>query len=189
MWEIIFMNFVSKNCSLRYNSVKYLGIIFLKETVMKNPIILRKRYIPSEVIDISGDELILRNEELLVTKWKPIRERADISGGISFTFLKEGYKASKFFGPSGEFKYWYCDIINVLYDEEQDKYTLVDLLLDVKIMPDGRVEVLDADELAEALKNNIISMEEACMSLGILDKILKMAYSGKFPPEICLKDY
>ena len=46
-----------------------------------------------------------------------------------------------------------------------------------------------ADELAEALKNNIISMEEACMSLGILDKILKMAYSGKFPPEICLKDY
>jgi len=49
--------------------------------------------------------------------------------------LKEGYKASKFFGPSGEFKYWYCDIIKVLYDEDEDKYTLVDLLLDVKIMP------------------------------------------------------
>lgn len=156
---------------------------------MKKPIILRKRYIPDEVIDISGDELVFRSEDLLITKWNPIRKRPDISGGISFTFLKEGYKASKFFGPSGEFKYWYCDIIKVLYDEDEDKYTLVDLLLDVKIMPDGRVEVLDADELAEALKNNIISKEEACMCLSILDKILKMVYSGKFPPEICLKDY
>jgi len=56
----------------------------------------------------------------------------------------------------------------------------VDLLLDVKIMPDGRVEVLDADELAEALKNNIISKEEACMCLSILDKILKMAIAANF---------
>lgn len=156
---------------------------------MKKPIVLRKRYIPSEVIDITGDELILRNEELLVTKWKPIRERVDISEGISFTFLKEGYKVSKFFGPSGEFSYWYCDIINVLYDREKDKYTLVDLLLDVRIMPDGRVEVLDADELAEALKNNIITRDEACMSLNTLNKILMMAYRGQFLPDICQKDY
>ena len=156
---------------------------------MKKPIILRKRYVPSEIIDITGDELLLRNENLLVTKWKPIKKRQDISGGMSFTFLKEGYKVSKFFGASGEFKYWYCDIINVLYDEFNDKYTLVDLLLDVKIMPDGQVEVLDADELAEALENGIISKEEAITSLYTLDKILRMAYAGKFPPELCLKDY
>lgn len=156
---------------------------------MKKPIILRKRYIPLETIDITGDELVLRNEDILITKWKPIKERQDISGGMSFTFLKEGYKVSKFFGASGEFKYWYCDIINILYEELQDKYTLVDLLLDVKIMPDGRVEVVDADELAEALEKSIISKEEATISLYTLDKILRMSYAGKFPPEVCLKDY
>jgi len=40
---------------------------------MKKPIILRKRYIPDEVIDISGDELVFRSEDLLITKWNPIR--------------------------------------------------------------------------------------------------------------------
>ncbi len=156
---------------------------------MKKPIILRKRYIPSEIIDISGDELLLRDDNLLVTRWKPIKERQDISGGMSFTFLKEGYKVSKFFGASGEFKYWYCDIINVLYEELQDRYTLVDLLVDVKIMPDGQVEVLDLDELAEALEKNIITKEEAGKSLYTLNKILKMVYEGKFPPDLCQKAY
>ncbi|HOQ37235.1 MAG TPA: DUF402 domain-containing protein [Acetivibrio sp.] len=156
---------------------------------MKKPIILRKRYIPSEIIDISGDELLLRDDNLLVTRWKPIKERQDISGGMSFTFLKEGYKVSKFFGASGEFKYWYCDIINVLYEELQDRYTLVDLLVDVKIMPDGQVEVLDLDELAEALEKNIITKEEAVKSLYTLNKILKMVYEGKFPPDLCQKAY
>jgi len=51
------------------------------------------------------------------------------------------------------------------------------------------VEVLDADELAEALEKGIISKEEAITSLYTLDKILRMAYAGKFPPELCLKDY
>ncbi|NMB33405.1 MAG: DUF402 domain-containing protein [Clostridium sp.] len=152
---------------------------------MKKPTVLRKRYIPSEEIDITGDTLVFRDKDLLITKWKPIRKRTDISRGVSFTFLKEGYKISKFFGAFGEFIYWYCDIINVLYDEVQDKYTLTDLLLDVKVLPDERIEVLDADELSYALKNGIITTEEACESLYILDKILKMAYGGQFPPRVC----
>lgn len=154
---------------------------------MKKPTVFRKRYIPSEIVDISGDELVFRSEDLLVTRWKPIKSRSDISGGMSYTFLKEGYKVSKFLGPEGEFKYWYCDIINVDYDEEADKYVLTDLLLDVKIMPDGSVIVLDVDEVAEAMEKGIISKEEACTSLRILAKILDMAYSGNFPPPICLE--
>ena len=90
-----------------------------KGNFMKKPIIHRKRYIPDEVVDITGDELVYRDEDLLITRWKPIRERSDISGGISYTFLKEGYKISKFIGPSGEFIYWYCDIINVVYDKSR----------------------------------------------------------------------
>lgn len=154
---------------------------------MKKPTVFRKRYIPSEIVDISGDELAFRSEDLLVTRWKPIKNRSDISGGMSYTFLKEGYKVSKFLGPEGEFKYWYCDIINVDYDEETDKYVLTDLLLDVKIMPDGSVLVLDVDEVAEAMEKGIISKEEACTSLRILAKILEMAYSGNFPPPVCLE--
>ncbi|NLD49882.1 MAG: DUF402 domain-containing protein [Clostridiaceae bacterium] len=154
---------------------------------MKKPMIFRKRYIPSEIIDISGDELIYRDDNLLVTKWEPIKKRSDISGGISYAFLDKGYKISRFFDQEGQFKYWYCDIINVEYDRERDKYTLVDLILDIRITRDGQVEVLDADELAEALEKGIITMEEAVKSLRTLDELLKAAYEGNFPPEICYK--
>ena len=44
---------------------------------MKKPTVLRKRYIPFETVDISGDELISRSDELLVTRWKPIKIRSD----------------------------------------------------------------------------------------------------------------
>lgn len=152
---------------------------------MKKPTILRKRYIPAETVDISGDELLFRSEELLVTRWIPIKPRADFSSGVSYTFLKEGYKISQFLGPDKELLYWYCDILDVHYDQERDTYLLVDLLVDMKVYPDGRVIVLDAEELAEALQQGLISVDQACRALKTLDRLLKMAYEGGFPPEEC----
>lgn len=155
---------------------------------MSKPTILRQRFIPFETIDISGDEVLFRDEELLVTRWKAIRPRNDISGGISWAFLKEGLKISRFYNNLNQFAYWYCDIIDAEYDCALDKYTLVDLLADVKIYPDGKMEILDLDELAEAMEENLVTKERACSSLKKLDKLLQMVYSGNFPPEAC-KEY
>lgn len=152
---------------------------------MQKPGIFRKRYIPFETIDISGDELLYRSEEVLVTRWKAIKPRTDIFGGISYTFIKEGYKISRFYGNDMCFKYWYCDIIDVAYDMGKDTYTLTDLLVDVKMMPDGQIMVLDADELAEALEKGLVSQQQVSSSLRKLDSILKMIYEGNFPPQIC----
>lgn len=152
---------------------------------MKRTTILRKRYIPSEVIDISGDEILYRDENLLVTRWKAIKPRADISGGISYAFLKDGIKISRFYDNSNKFLYWYCDIIDAEYDKEKDLYLLTDLLLDVKISPDGTARVLDADELAEALQKGMVTKEQAARSLKRLDSILSMVYQGIFPPDEC----
>lgn len=152
---------------------------------MDKPGVLRKRYIPFETVDISGDEMLFRSEELLITRWKAIKPREDISGGISFTFLKKGIKISRFYNASGEFLYWYCDIIDVEYDPGKDLFTLVDLLIDVKILPGGCPRILDADELAEAIEKDLITKEQACSSLKKLDLLLKMIYSGNFPPEVC----
>lgn len=155
---------------------------------MRKPILLRKRFIPFEVVDISSDDLLFRSDNILITRWKAIKERTDLYGGISYTFLKDGMKLAKFFGPKGDFLYWYCDIIDILYDEEKDTYTFEDLLLDVKIMPNGEVRVLDADELAEALETGLVSSEQVGRALRILDRVLKMIYDKKFPPEEC-KDF
>ena len=152
---------------------------------MKKPTILRKRFIPDETVDISKDELLFRSEKLLVTSWKAIKPRADLSGGISFAFLEEGIKISRFYDNDGKFIYWYCDIIDVEYDSELDRYCLVDLLVDVKIMPTGQVIVLDIEELADALEEGIISQEQLCRALRKINKLLEMINSGNFPPEEC----
>lgn len=152
---------------------------------MNKPVVLRKRYIPDELVDISDDQLLYRDDKMLVTRWKAIKPRSDFFGGVSYTFLEEGYKAGKFYKSNGEFLYWYCDIIDVEYDFKADKYTLTDLLVDIKIMADGKVRVLDADELAEALEKRLITTEQACRALRILDKVLRMIYEGTFPPQVC----
>lgn len=154
---------------------------------MTKPVLLRRRYIPYEVVDISGDEMLFRNEELLVTKWTSIRPRSDFFGGISFTFLKMGYKLGRFYDMDGNFLYWYCDIIDVEYDRASDTYTLNDLLVDIKVFPDGSVKVLDTDELAQALEKGLVSPEQTAKALRTLDGLLKMIYGGSFPPEICSK--
>lgn len=152
---------------------------------MSKPTILRKRYIPDEIVDISGDELLHRSEELLVTRWIPIKPRADFSSGISYIFLKNSFKISRFLGADKELLYWYCDILDIRYDQEKDTYLLADLLVDMKVYPDGRVVVLDLDELAEALQKELISVEQTCRALATLDQLLKMAYGGQFPPKEC----
>lgn len=155
---------------------------------MKKPRILRKRFIPYETVDISGDELLLRSDELLITRWKVIHPRSDMSWGLSYAFLKDGFKISRFYDANDSFLCWYCDIIDFEYDEEKDTYTLIDLLVDVKISPQGELKVLDADELAEVLEKGLITQERACTALKKLDKLLKMIYDSKFPPDICTKE-
>lgn len=152
---------------------------------MKKPTVFRRRYIPYEIVDISGDELLFRSEELLITRWSAIKPRADFARGISYTFLKGGFKIGRFYDSSGKFLYWYCDIIDVDYDAGKDMYTLVDLLVDIKVMPDGLVKVLDADELAEAMEEGLVTGEQASRALRKLDQVLKMIYSDAFPPDIC----
>lgn len=152
---------------------------------MKKPVMFRKRFIPYEIVDISSDHMLFRDDKLLVTRWKAIKPRSDIFGGISFTFLKEGIKLARFYNEQGEFLYWYCDIIEVLYDEVKDEFIFQDLLVDVKVMPDGMIKVLDADELAEALEKGLITAGQACKALRTLDSVLKLVYEGKFPPEEC----
>lgn len=151
---------------------------------MNKPTVLRKRYIPDEVVDISGDEILFLDDELLITKWKTIKPRKDFTNGISYAFLKKGIKISRFY-KNEEFIFWYCDIINAVYDMEKNTFTLTDLILDLKVLPDGKTIVLDLDELSHALTSGIITVNEACRSLEILDSLLKSVYEGNFPPDIC----
>lgn len=140
----------------------------------------RKRFIPNEIIDISGDEVIKKKDGLIVTKWLPIHPRGDIGSGMSYVYYKEGYKISKFYDQSGSFLFYYCDIIDYKYNAETDEWTFIDLLVDVKYYNDGKIEILDFDELNDAFNQELISSAELLKACTNLNKLLGLIINNKF---------
>ncbi|HCC07716.1 MAG TPA: DUF402 domain-containing protein [Clostridiales bacterium] len=143
--------------------------------------LLRKRYIPNEVIDISSDEILYVDDELLVSKWVPIHKRDDdIKEGIAYLYIKRGFKIAKRYNGQGELKHYYCDIMQVEVDEEKKVYTEIDLLVDVVVYPDGRVMVLDLDELVDAREQGLITETQLLYALSRANELLNIIYQGKF---------
>ena len=70
---------------------------------MEKLTVIRKRLIPYEEVDISGDEQLFFDGEALVTRWVPIRPRMDVGWGLSHSSLTEGDKVSAFFDRAGDF--------------------------------------------------------------------------------------
>ena len=140
----------------------------------------RKRFIPNEIIDVSMDEIIQKEDGLIVTKWLPIHPREDIGSGKSYVYYKDGYKISKFFDKEGNFLYYYCDIIDYSYDDVKDEYTFIDLLVDIKYYPDGKIEFLDFDELQQAYDEGLIDSHLLLKAINTVNKLAQRILNGTF---------
>lgn len=150
---------------------------------MQTPILYRKRLIPNELIELSNDTIVCRNDELIITKWQTLHPKPHLTHGVSCYFLKDGIKVSRFYDHE-HFKFWYCDIIRTEYDPSANQYTFVDLLLDVIIRPDGFVKVVDIDELCDAAEQKLLSQEELTYVLRTADTLLRCIYSGEFRSKV-----
>ena len=147
---------------------------------MEIPVFYRKRIIPEECILLKDDIILSMDEDIIITKWETLKPRLDFKCGYSAYFLKEGYKVSKFIKPDGSLLYWYCDIIKYDYEETTNTYVFTDLLVDVLIYPDNHVEVVDIDEIAEALSEEKLSKEDTIRAMHSLSNLLKIIYGGDF---------
>lgn len=148
---------------------------------MEKLTVIRKRLIPYEEVDISGDEQLFFDGEALVTRWVPIRPRMDVGWGLSHTSLTEGYKVSAFFDRAGDFKYWYWDIIDTVFCRKKQKLVVRDLLVDVVVDAAFEIEILDREELSQALEQGLISETEALYAEGMTQRILEKVAEGDFP--------
>ena len=68
------------------------------------------------------------------------------------------------------------------YDRQKHAYILTDLIVDVVVYPDGYVDVIDLDEMADALEQGQISQQQVVLALRHLDTVLRLNHSKKFPP-------
>lgn len=146
----------------------------------KAPALYRKRYLPDEVIFLKDDVILKHTNEIIVTKWDTLKPRCDIKRGLSAYFLNEGYKVSKIYGPNDTLVYWYCDIIDTVYNERENSYIFHDLLADVLIYPDGMVKVVDLQEIGDLLEKGAITEAMCIKALRTTDKLLSVIYSGGF---------
>lgn len=147
---------------------------------MDNIKLFRRRFIPEEIIELKDDHILMLKDDIIIAKWDVLKPRQDISSGISGYFIKDGIKVSKIFDENGRHVYWYCDIIETIYDEDSNSFTFNDLLIDILVYPDGYVEVVDMDEFADALENGILSNATIATALRNADALLKTIYSGAF---------
>ena len=142
--------------------------------------IYRKRMIPDECILLKDDVILEVTDDIIVTSWKTLKPRRDFHHGYSCYYLNLGYKISKFYREDNTLLYWYCDIVNYDYREEDHSLIVTDLLADVVIYPDGYIKVLDIDELAIALEKKLCSLEIVTQALRKLDGLLNIIYDDKF---------
>ena len=142
--------------------------------------IYRKRFIPNETNYLKDDKIVYMDKSIIITKWDTLKPRKDIKRGMSVYFLNEGYKVSKLYSSEDKLVYWYCDIVRTVENEEANEIVFEDLLLDVVIYEDGHVEVLDADELADALEEGLIPQEYGVMALRNMHNLLQLIYNGDF---------
>lgn len=142
--------------------------------------IYRQRFIPPECILLKDDTIVRQTEELIITKWTTLKPKAAFQHGCSCYFLKKGIKVSKYYRADDTLLFWYCDIVDYSYDAEKHALTVTDLLADVIIYPDGRLKVVDLDELADALEQQIITQDQLTRSLRQLNDLLSLIYRDKF---------
>ena len=147
---------------------------------MDTPKLYRRRFIPNEMIQLKDDIILVMEEDLIVTKWVTLHPRKDIARGISAFYLDKGYKVSKIYDKKGNLVYWYCDIIQTKKDPEKNTIVIEDLLIDVILYNDGTVRIMDLDELADALEQQLISQQEATYALRTLHQLLQIISDKKF---------
>ncbi len=154
-----------------------------------NPVLYRRRLIPNECILLKDDVILSCTDNIILTKWNALRPKKELHHGFSAYFLKEHIKVSKFCKEDNTFMYWYCDVVDYETDESAGTVTSIDLCVDVVVYPDGRLKVLDLDELVQARREGLLTqgqLEHALLATGdLLDDIyherFHQKYTGMFP--------
>ncbi len=140
----------------------------------------RRRYLPEELVELKDDRILSHSDDLILTKWTVLKPRKDIAWGVSAYYMKKGFKVSKIYDAQDQLVYWYCDIIDTEYREEDNTYVFCDLLIDVLVYPDGHVEVVDLDEFADIAESAHTLTPQLLGALRKTNSLLQTIYSGAF---------
>ncbi len=141
-------------------------------------------------------QLLYEDENVIVTtqRVKPsspiIHNRETVLGdnftAIWFVFPELWYDIGKIYNLNNQWTGYYCDII-MPRKRTETAFEIVDLFLDLWVLPGGGYEILDEDEFEAALQAGVIETELAKRARNALKDLIADVTSGKFPPPIMEK--
>ena len=141
-----------------------------------DPFLIRRvRLIPQESILLKDDVILYRDDEQIITSWDAFRKRPELVRGLSVYYLKEHLKLSKVFHEDGDC-HWSFALADYRFEENGTEPVMTDLLADVVVFRDGRIRVLDLDELADAHEQGLIDSSLLKKSLHTLNRLLRELY-------------
>lgn len=106
----------------------------------------------------------------------------DGSPVIWFTYPGRMYDIGRFHDRAGGFTGWYANILTPVRFRSPLKWETTDLFLDVWVGADGRVALLDADELEAALAEGHIDADLAEAARDEAARLMAAAREHAFPP-------
>ena len=93
--------------------------------------------------------------------------------------LNENFAITSMFDENGEIVQWYIDITYENGVENGEPY-MMDLFLDIVVLPTGEIIEKDKDELEEALQNNWITQSQYELAYQTFHRVLKQIQDGTF---------
>ena len=89
------------------------------------------------------------------------------------------------YDPEDKIVEWYFDITRKNGVDEEGNPYLDDLYLDIVLTPDGKVLILDEDELINAREEGLVSEEEFKMAYRVKDELLEKVVTVPYMNQFC----
>lgn len=140
----------------------------------------------SETEAFQGYVSLLYFDEVREPLWVPY-------AGQSICIVDDGYSwlqifpqgarhaATVMFNAQGEAVQWYVDICKRAFIDEQGVLWYDDLYLDIIFLPGDKIELIDVDELDEALEQGVISDDEYNLAWNEASALLTQLKEERFP--------
>lgn len=150
---------------------------------------------PPDRVEVFVQELLYADDKVSVTYLPatPMKEPLVIDGAVAlepgspaiwFTFPHLMHDVGRFHTANGEFTGWYANILEPVTFVSRTEWRATDLFLDVWLALDGRAQILDEHELAEAVTNGWIDTPTAERARFEAERLLYDVEDGTWPPPI-----
>lgn len=150
---------------------------------------------PPDREEIFVQTLVHRSPEVVVTLLErtPLRRPVMVDGRVVledgspvvwFTFPGERHDIGRFHTVDGRFTGIYANILTPVRFLDATTWETTDLFLDIWLEPEGRVRILDRDELAAARQSGWIDDATAEEAEREAARIVELAQAGAWPPPV-----